>query len=1077
MATSGGAGARRPAGQQVEVVRYWRLLELFSPQQVPAPDPGSAERPVLDWSPGRPLPWDLLAPPRAAHGKPREWRHTVYLGVYDVEAVYEHLHRVFPHDEDAHDERPSGRSACASIVVDASGRAVDDSAVLSSAVWGVGRTVDPGVDRSGWTDGFDQAQEQLVAAVAEHLAPSHRRTDEPDDERRGEAVASPERPRVDAGTVVELAGLAHAAAGVVGLDGIATLRVRVASTAVLREPGAGPPEQVQDFLNSLLLDDLRAVADPGSGWGRALHEYLTLAEDVLVTARVDVRAQPEAVVAGTRVERLPAGRWLSKPDEHLATSQQFAVNEAFSSLGGSSGLMAVNGPPGTGKTTMLRDVLAGNVVRRAEALAALDAPAAAFTTETPHRWKAGDYVRSVRTLRPEVTGFEMLLASSNNTAVQNVSDELPQRAAIHDPDETVDHFGALATEIADRQRSERKRAEDHSWGLVAARLGNSRNRDAFRAAFWFGRGPQGPEPEPGRDRVLGFQQILKNWEAAPRTRPPWPEARRSFEQARSRVQVLVDQRFEAQRRCERTRQVAAELAATERRAAELEVVIRATAERRRTAAARLPLLESAVRDHGQRRQRHRDGEPGWLEKILHRDSTREWRQELTALDDELTDAEVAVRAVHRELGECDASAAGARAERDECTTARSRLGALAADLALAVREDAETSGGAYPSREWSTDDVRREMHAAWLDRDLDQARSDLFLEALALHRAFWAGVPDLRKDLQASLDVVSGVAPRTVTEQARRAAWQLFFLVVPLVSTTFASVGRMLRGLGPGALGWLLVDEAGQAPPQAAVGAIWRAERVLVVGDPMQLTPVVTVPRHAQQDLAAALSVGDEWVPSTTSVQHLADRTGRYGMTLTNGPEPLWVGAPLRVHRRCSSPMFEVSNRIAYEGMMIDGTQGRADAVPALPPSVWFHVSATSSGSHLQRPEIDRLEALLRSLDGRGVAMSRVIAVSPFRAVAHALLDVRADHPGLVAGTIHTAQGKEADVVFLVLGGDPKRPGAKKWASAAPNLVNVAVSRARHRLYVIGDLAEWSRYPYFDELARALRPSRTEPSR
>ena len=116
-----------------------------------------------------------------------------------------------------------------------------------------------------------------------------------------------------------------------------------------------------------------------------------------------------------------------------------------------------------------------------------------------------------------------------------------------------------------------------------------------------------------------------------------------------------------------------------------------------------------------------------------------------------------------------------------------------------------------------------------------------------------------------------------------------------------------------------------------------------------------------------------------------------------------------------------------------------------------------------------------------GVPLEEIYVLSPFRAVVRGcrtaarnafraefeqvpegLDDFLAKH----IGTVHTMQGKEADVVILVLGTD-QTPAhrARDWVGAAPNLLNVAVSRARRRLYVIGSYSEWHDTPNFGVFA------------
>jgi superfamily I DNA and/or RNA helicase len=80
-----------------------------------------------------------------------------------------------------------------------------------------------------------------------------------------------------------------------------------------------------------------------------------------------------------------------------------------------------------------------------------------------------------------------------------------------------------------------------------------------------------------------------------------------------------------------------------------------------------------------------------------------------------------------------------------------------------------------------------------------------------------------------------------------------------------------------------------------------------------------------------------------------------------------------------------------------------------------------------------------------------------------------------VTQVTHFPPGKEADVVFVVLGSDPRRPGARAWAAPRPNFLNVALSRAKRRLFVIGDRNTWRNQRFFATLADALPAHTWQP--
>jgi hypothetical protein len=222
------------------------------------------------------------------------------------------------------------------------------------------------------------------------------------------------------------------------------------------------------------------------------------------------------------------------------------------------------------------------IVRRAIALASLDSPSQAFTS-VREPWQTATWSHTISMLNPAITGFEMVVASSNNGAVENVTKEIPGPKGIDDQWLTaavsVDYFAATAG--------------PGNWAMVAARLGNRTNRNAFAQDFWF-------------SNQTSMRVVLK-------AGPPavdWRGAVAAFRAAQAKVTALSSERTVVARAITR-------LLGAEREYVLAETARKSARERLADLEARLPETERRAGDAHRRWElardsldTHRRGKPG-----------------------------------------------------------------------------------------------------------------------------------------------------------------------------------------------------------------------------------------------------------------------------------------------------------------------------------------------------------------------------------------------------------------------------------------------------------------------------------
>jgi len=252
-----------------------------------------------------------------------------------------------------------------------------------------------------------------------------------------------------------------------------------------------------------------------------------------------------------------------------------------------------------------------------------------------------------------------------------------------------------------------------------------------------------------------------------------------------------------------------------------------------------------------------------------------------------------------------------------------------------------------------------------------------------------------------------------------------------------------------------VIDEASQCSMAHMLPIAYRARRLLVVGDPNQLTPVVHATRRSVDAFAAQHNL--TVLLQRNSGLDFKSGSGFHAFARVIGIDNVVL---LNEHYRCHPKIARWFNQAFYGGALEVMTD--ISAMNSNERGIsWIDVDGRCQRPRSGQSWENTLEAqtavdLIAQAIGEGLTIG---AVSPFAGQASAIERAAVSRIGreqlaeaqFAAGTAHRFQGDERDIIVF---SSCIAPGVTeqtvKWVENERNLINVAVSRARQRLVVIG---------------------------
>ena len=806
-------------------------------------------------------------------------------------------------------------------------------------------------------------------------------------------------------------------------------------------------------LHSFFINDLEYAKGVDS---EKLRQYLLgnqTGERVNLDSKKDSPSfNPNAFKKILEPKNYPLGRFPSETKYALSFMQQTAVNIAtMATEADKQQIQSVNGPPGTGKTTLLKDIFAELVVEQARDIVGLGDDKAIK--------RNGE---EISVLPDKITENSIVVASSNNGAVQNIVNELPLVENLDSKFKDIDYFRELSNSKVETEwengkaklNVEANEDPDKFWGLFSLEGGKSANMkqicDYLSAVYQYLKDDYIPDTQAYKDFADQYQKVHALRDKA-----------ESFARKYNQLDQLssnydAEKQNRQQRLDSEITNIKAAVSEAQSKQPQLEEKLRDLSDQRDELADKLKRNDLAIKAAEAKKPKK-----GLFSIFAPSAEEKEYEEQISSLNQEgadlnlqLADLKVEEDGLKRESKQNTRIIESSDAE---IQAKQAAFAAWDADQQQSIDSlKSEISSYSGKPLDMNADYESLQLSSPWFDEEYRIEQTKLFVAALRVRKQFlfenkgnlisakmiWE---DQKKALEESPELIGY-------------AWEWINFTIPVISSTFASFGSMFKNIKSQSLGHLFVDEAGQALPQAAVGAIFRSRHVMVVGDPSQIKPVLGLEPGILAMLGKHFKVGEKYLSESASVQTLVDSASHYGF-YKDKEKTDWIGIPLWVHRRCKYPMFNISNELSYGGLMVQGNKSDGKAG-------WYDIKGKAKDKYVkEQGEFLKQKILQMAKENRDILDKDkpdiVYIISPFKHVASELakelgkIGFTRSNKGKATniGTIHTFQGKEAPIVFMVLGADKDSAGAASWAVQEPNMMNVAATRAKKEFYVIGDLS------------------------